>query len=216
MYKSKLFDTDKNPTTLYLVRHGESVWNTKGLLQGQKHTPENVLTKKGEAQAAKLRKTLKGIRFDAAYSSDLLRAHKTAEIVSAEHNLIVQTTQALREKSHGEHEGTSSAEYTKLFTQWAEMTDKERLRYKITDNGESPEEAMTRFILFLKEISIAQTGRTILIVTHGGVMRDFLVKLGTYSYDTLKGFANTGYIKLRCDGVEFFVDEIVGAKSSSA
>lgn len=199
-------------TTIYLVRHGESVWNVKGLLQGQQQFNDNALTEKGEAQAKNINDALKHINFKAIFSSDLLRAKRTAEIIGLERDLIVKTTDALREKAHGEYEGTNSADYLKLFTKWAEKSDKERMDYKITDKGESPREAMTRLIIFLKEISLAYKGKTVLVITHGGMMKDFLIKLGLKTYDDFRGFKNTGYIKLRSDGLEFFIDELIGLK----
>jgi broad specificity phosphatase PhoE len=197
-------------TTIYLIRHGESVWNVRGLVQGQKRINENTLTEKGETQAKAINFTLQHIHFKVIFSSDLLRAKRTAEIISIERNLLLKTTVALREKAHGEFEGTNSEDYLKLFTKWAELSDEERMSYKITEKGETPAEAMTRFIIFLKEISLAYKNEIVLVVTHGGLMRDFLVKLGKKTYDDFKGFKNTGYIKLRSNGVEFFIDEVNG------
>ena len=85
----------KNLTsTIYLVRHGETEWNTEGRLQGQK---DSFLTAKGEKQAAQTAEKLKGVKFDAIFSSDLLRAKRTAEIIKLERQLEINTTKALRE-----------------------------------------------------------------------------------------------------------------------
>jgi broad specificity phosphatase PhoE len=199
-------------TTIYLVRHGESVWNIKQLVQGHLQDTENTLTLKGEEQAKELASHLKNIQFNAVYSSDLFRAKKTADIIGMEKKLIVKTSEALREKAHGKYEGMPGEEYKELFTKWAESSDEERLNYKVTEDGETPNQAMQRFMLFLRELSLAYTNETVLVVTHGGIMRDFLIKMGLRTYDNLHGFHNTGYIKLRSDGVDFFIDEIVGDK----
>lgn len=198
--------------TIYLVRHGESVWNTKGIVQGQLNNLENTLTVNGELQAKEIAGVLKGVDFKAIYSSDLLRAHRTAEIIALETKLDVKTEEALREKSHGEYEGTESQAYLQLFTKWASLSDHERLHYKVTDNGETPAEAMKRFTVFLKEIALAHVGHTILVVTHGGMMKDFLISQQFTTYDDFPGFKNTGFIKLRCNGVQFLIDELQGLK----
>jgi broad specificity phosphatase PhoE len=199
-------------TTIYIVRHGESIWNTKSIVQGQLNNLENTLTTNGELQSREIAIALKDIYFQAIYSSDLLRAHQTAEIIALEHELEVNTNEALREKSHGEYEGTENQAYLQLFTMWASLTDHERLHYKVTESGETPAEAMKRFTLFLKEIALAHSGNAILVVTHGGIMKDFLISQRLKSYDGFAGFKNTGFIKLRCDGEKFLIDDLQGLK----
>ena len=62
---------------LYIVRHGESETNRKGLWTGWLDV---ALTDKGIADAERVRDTLRGIKFDKVYSSDLQRARVTCEI----------------------------------------------------------------------------------------------------------------------------------------
>ena len=61
-------------TTIYIVRHGETKWNVKQLMQGHKDSP---LTEKGIEQAEEIKKELKNIHFYRIFSSDLLRAKRT-------------------------------------------------------------------------------------------------------------------------------------------
>ncbi len=65
-------------TTLLLVRHGETDWNAEGRLQGHTDRP---LSDYGRRQARRLGEELEGEGLEAIYSSDLARAHETAEIV---------------------------------------------------------------------------------------------------------------------------------------
>lgn len=199
-------------TTFYLVRHGQSVWNIKKLVQGHNQSEENSLTEKGIEQAKKISQTLRDTHFDAVYSSDLLRAKRTAEIIALERKLAVKTTEQLREQRHGQHEGMPSKDFLDLFTEWETLSNEQRMDYKVSDSAESPNEAITRFILFLRELAVAYAGKTVLIITHGSMMRNFLIKLGKETYDSLRRFENTGYIIIRSEGVNFFVDEVVGAK----
>lgn len=62
---------------LYLIRHGETIWNEKGLWQGIADVP---LNEKGKDQAKKLAERLK--RVDAIYSSPLKRCLETAREIA--------------------------------------------------------------------------------------------------------------------------------------
>ena len=64
---------------LYLVRHGETSWNIERKVQGQTDIP---LTETGVRQAEKVREELKDVAFDICYCSPLMRAKRTAEIVT--------------------------------------------------------------------------------------------------------------------------------------
>ena len=63
---------------LYIVRHGETQWNTEGRLQGQADIP---LNEKGRAIARATAMGMKEIHFDAAFTSPLIRARETAQIL---------------------------------------------------------------------------------------------------------------------------------------
>lgn len=89
-------------TLVYLTRHGETVWNTKKLMQGWKDSP---LTDKGIKQAKQLAQSLSEVPFDAIYSSTSDRAVKTAEIIKGIRPLQVIQTDTLRELSFGNWEG---------------------------------------------------------------------------------------------------------------
>ena len=73
----------KKYCTIYFARHGETSWNVKKMIQGIKDIP---LNKKGEEQAMMIGEKLKNIKFDAVFSSDLIRAKRTAEIILLEKN----------------------------------------------------------------------------------------------------------------------------------
>lgn len=66
--------------TIYLVRHGETDNNKNNIIQGS--VVDMALNKKGEKQAQQGAARLKKIPFTAAFSSDLVRAKQTAEIIS--------------------------------------------------------------------------------------------------------------------------------------
>lgn len=195
--------------TIYIVRHGRTDWNDKKLVQGHTDIPLNL---EGQNSAKELAKQFRNIKFDKVYSSDLLRAKETAEIIALEHKLAVETTKALRERNFGELEGKSHAVSQEIDKLLDSLEDEIRYSYKFSSNMvmENDEEVMNRFITFLREIAVAHPGKTILVATHGGPMWMFLVKLGFYSYKGYVSVANLAHIKLESDGVVFFIKETSG------
>lgn len=89
-------------TYLYLTRHGETLWNTKKLMQGWRDSP---LTDTGINQAHHLSQRLSSVPLNAIYSSTSERAIQTAEIVNGERNLKIFKYDDLREISFGKWEG---------------------------------------------------------------------------------------------------------------
>ena len=85
-------------TTLVLVRHGETAWNAEGRIQGHLDIPLNEI---GLAQAAAVGTHLRAENFDAIYSSDLLRAYRTASPVVANPETDIVRDERLRERHLG-------------------------------------------------------------------------------------------------------------------
>ncbi len=201
----------QNFCTLYIVRHGETDWNVKKIIQGHADIP---LNKKGEAQAKELAKKLRHIKFDAIFSSDLIRAKRTAEIISLEKKLAIHTTKELRERYFGKYQGKSFAvnnEMVKLINN-LKMFSGPGLK-----EVESDENIILRITTFLKEIAVAYPKKTILVVSHGGPMRTLLIHLGFSTYDNLtEGLIdNLAYIKLKSDGKDFIIEATEGIKTMS-
>lgn len=198
---------DKNTCVMYIVRHGQTDWNIKKLLQGHTDIP---LNKTGEEQARIFGQTLKDTTFDAAFSSDLLRAQRTAEIIVLEKKVAVETTKLLRERRYGKFEG-QKAESLEEFDRLKDTLEKEaRLKHKPSPDVESDEELIGRVITFLREISVSYIGKNVLVVSHGGVMAALLRHLGrSLPHGAIN---NNAYIRLESDGVDFFVKETEGIK----
>jgi len=203
----------KNYCTIYLVRHGETEWNVKKIMQGHK---DSKLTKKGINQAKDTAKRLKKIKFDKVFSSDLGRAKKTAEIIALEHKLIVKTHKALRERSFGKYDGQKlkkfQEELKELLQKFEDLNDQEKFKYKMPYDNKSWEDVIAQFITLLREIAVAYPNKKILVVSHGAVIKFFLIHLGFATTKQLGWHAikNTAHVKLLCDGVDFFIKETFG------
>lgn len=203
--------TCDNYCHLYLVRHGQTDWNLKRMIQGHTDIP---LNKTGEKQAEELAQNLREIKFAASFSSDLLRAKRTAEIIAQEKKIAVQTTKALRERYSGVFQGRNwekDKEYRQAIDKWAAMSSKERRKHNISFAAEDNDELMRRFIPFLREIAVAYSGKNVLVVTHAGPIRIFLTKIleKVLPHGSIN---NTAYIRIDSDGVDFFLKETYGIK----
>src|SRR3990167_1331844 len=142
-------------TTFYIVRHGQSTGNINNIIQGHLDHP---LSELGKKQAKERAKSFSNIKFDLVFSSDLLRARQTAEIIVLKHKLVVSTTHSLRERYYGKFQGLSfSALPTpikKIFDQWQSLSSKEWLIHRIDDSVETGEEMLNRFMKFIRELAI--------------------------------------------------------------
>lgn len=196
-------------TTFYLVRHGQTDWNVQKKIQGQLDIPLNTM---GEQEAKQLAQHFKDIKFDLAFSSDLLRAKRTAEIIALEHKLAVQTTRLLRERHFGKLEGQPSAAFFTELKLLEKLSHEERLKYKLNENYESDEEFIARVLTFLRETAIACPNKNVLVGTHGGTLRMLLMHLGRFSYtdNDNNHINNGGYLILESDGVDFFIKKLTG------
>ena len=200
----------ENLTTLYIVRHGESDWNTQKIIQG--HNSKSALTEKGREQAQGLAEKLRDIHFDAVFSSDLLRAKQTAEIIALEKNLAVKTTELLRERNFGKYEGQpwgSDNEIIELLAKYHTLTDEQKSGIE-QDGVETNEQMLSRFITFVREIAAGYIGQTVLVITHGGIIARILVHLGWSSGLRRGSIQNAAHVKLKSDGVDFFLEEVNG------
>jgi broad specificity phosphatase PhoE len=154
-------------TRILLARHAETDWNRIGRWQGHADQP---LNETGREQAAELGRRLKGRDVVAVYSSDLRRARDTATIVGAELGIEVVQDPELREIDVGSWSGLTRSEVAERFpegyTRWQAG--------EIGHDGETREQLAARVIPAVERIAHAHPGDTVLVVTHGGVIRTLL------------------------------------------
>lgn len=149
-------------TTVYITRHGETLWNTLGIMQGWKDSP---LTEQGINQAKLLSKRLEEINFDIIFSSSCGRAFKTAEILRGAKNIKIIPKDNLREINMGHWEGLHQEDIKKIDgIELNNFWNKPHL-YK-SKKGETYLQVQERLVKELKSIVHSHKGKTILVVTH--------------------------------------------------
>ncbi|MDR3643065.1 MAG: histidine phosphatase family protein [Candidatus Doudnabacteria bacterium] len=200
-------------TTIYIVRHGETEHNLNEIMQGQSDSP---LTANGQAQAKAREEDLGPVHFDALFSSDLGRTVQTASILNINRKLALNTTKLLREKHFGIYEGRPIQHFLdenkELIEKFEKLSAEEKIKFKYHPTQENDEEVTVRMLTFLREIGATFIDHTVLVVSHGSIMRALLRHLGFATYGELPpgSLENTGYIKLETDGVDFFIKETKG------
>ncbi len=153
---------------LWLVRHGATVWNTEGRVQGWGDPP---LSETGKAQAKRLEPRLARTDFSAVYSSDLRRTTETAQLSCPGAEVRLETR--LRELNFGAWEGRTWAEVAERDADAVNTWYTEPYGNAPTD-GEAYGELKTRVQAWLG--TLPQTGR-VLAFTHGGPIRTILYGL---------------------------------------
>jgi len=165
-------------TRIIAVRHGETDWNVATRMQG--HT-DIALNATGQWQARQVALALADEPVACIYSSDLIRAHATAQAI-AEHTRNdaarnVQLQPGLRERGFGMFEGHT---YADIETLWPE--DSRRWKQREPDfappGGESPAQVMERVERTITALAAQHLGTQIVVVAHGGVL-DMLYRLAT-------------------------------------
>lgn len=156
---------------LYLIRHGQSVANEKGIIQGRKEFPLSDLGKKqgkllGDFFAAK--------SIDFIYSSDLQRAYKTALYISKQQPLEVIPWDKLREIGLGPLEGRTRQEIT---LQYPEVKEATSILTTGIEGTESVAEITLRCQYVLEQLLAGHERHRIALVSHGGFISIFLMYL---------------------------------------
>lgn len=144
---------------IYFIRHGETAYNREGRVQGHLDIP---LNEKGIKQAELARDESRDLKIDLIYSSPLLRARKTAEIINEKHNVKIVFDDRLKELHMGTVQGKTISDCSKDEIEYA-FTNPEK------NNGETLEHLCDRVELVMREIEALN--KDVLIVSHGGVYK---------------------------------------------
>ena len=158
---------------LYLVRHGETLWNLESRFQGWSDIP---LSHKGEAQAAEIREKLKNVNFDAVYSSSLVRARRTAEIVVEGRGMEVTPIENFKEHGIGELDGLKEHEIKEQYPGALEQLRDDPANFRVP-GGETLQEVQDRGWPELLKLAEKHEGETILLVAHHSMNKSLILKM---------------------------------------
>ena len=150
----------------YLIRHGETDWNRKGLYTGQSDIP---LNNNGRMQAQQTATDLQKLQPSIIYSSDLQRAVETAQIISQTLHVPIFLDNRLREIHQGEWEGLHEMEIKTRF--------EEEFRSRLEDplsvappGGETIGDVLVRVSGAVKDMLKQHPTKKITVVAHGVVL----------------------------------------------
>jgi probable phosphoglycerate mutase len=180
------------PTTILVARHADATYETK-------HWADEggSLTDDGRSQAARLAVRLRPRGVSHIYTSTMARAVQTAEIAAARLDVGVTTREGLREFSVGSFEGSRADDpFAPVYAEWLAGRLDERL-----PGGETGAELRHRMHHALFEIADRHPGRTVLAVSHGGLMRLTLPLILTDEpADPPDRLGNCAVVELTTDG----------------
>lgn len=150
---------------VYLIRHGRTEWNDKGLLQGWADSP---LTEKGIDGAKRTGKALADIPFAACYSSELKRAQDTANYIIGERAIPHFHHQGLNELNFGKWEGKAISDLLEN-DEYLALRDRPKAYQPLENQGETMEQFYQRVTNAFWQIVEDHQGKNenILIVAHG-------------------------------------------------
>lgn len=144
---------------LYLIRHGETLFNQRRKIQGWCDSP---LTKNGIDQAKRAKKVLENINFDHFYTSTAERCCDTLEIITSQPYTRLK---GLKERFFGTFEGESEDLNPPL--------DQYDTMFPLFD-GETTDEVRSRMVNTLTDIMNKEDHQTVLAVSHAGACLTFL------------------------------------------
>ncbi|MGE5544906.1 MAG: histidine phosphatase family protein [Bacillota bacterium] len=152
---------------LILVRHGSTIWNAEGRYQGTIDIP---LSDQGRREARMVAERLRNEDIKAVYSSNLIRARETAEIIASPHGLPVKVIPELGEINFGDWEGLTAQEIKDRFGEDAYRTWLTDPVNADISRGDHITEFAERVVQGFNQIIQAHPEDTVVIATHGGAL----------------------------------------------
>lgn len=154
--------------SFYFLRHGETDWNRRGIMQGFTDIP---LNETGRAQARAAVDLFAGLPIDRIVASPLMRAHETAKIVNEKLQKPITLCEGLRERHFGAFEGKAAAEIEKLKEELGlQGLPPEENGYPCPPGAESYEIFKARIVESLNT-ALHGHAENVLFVCHGGIYR---------------------------------------------
>jgi 2,3-bisphosphoglycerate-dependent phosphoglycerate mutase len=193
---------------ILLIRHGETDWNRAERIQGMEDIPLNALgLAQAEAVAAELGKIVVGEA--QMVSSDLVRTRETAKPIIDATALSARFDARLRERHFGVWQG-------KTYGEWREMDAAGAARHAAGDldygpeGGETAQQFFNRSVNAVTDLAIACDEKTLVIVTHGGVVSSLYRHSQGLGAQSARDWSvpNASISEWRFDGVNFYNERI--------
>lgn len=162
-------------TRIIAVRHGETDWNVDARIQGQL---DIQLNDTGRWQARRVGDALSGEALTTVYSSDLGRAHATAQAIADAAGVAVVAHPGLRERHFGMFEGKTFDEIHQTWPDHAQNWRKRIPEWEPPEGGESLLQLRERVTRTVGDLASRHAGEQIAVVAHGGVL-DALYRVAT-------------------------------------
>lgn len=163
----------ERPDRIFVVRHGESVWNKTKRISGQL---DPALSEAGLAQGQRLCNALSEVRLDAIYTSTLSRSIETAAPTAHRHGLTSRACHWLDEQSFGSLQGRYRDDRDPVALALWNERGANVLRFQ-PPGGETYDDLERRVTAGLRQLCEHQVGRTVLIVGHRNSNRPLLAAL---------------------------------------
>lgn len=185
---------------LYLIRHGQTPSNVRGLLDTG--APGPGLTELGQEQAQALPGALEGAGIESLYASTLVRTQLTAAPLAEALGLEVAVRDGLREIGAGDLEMAGDAESVRTYLTTVFSWSREGLDRGVPGSGETGRDVLERFDAVLQEILNSGT-TTAAVFSHGAMIRAWAgarcANL-TAEHTAREGLGNTGVVVVEGDG----------------
>lgn len=156
---------------ILLVRHGETDWNREHRIMGAEAIPINV---NGRRQAKELRQAIQGLDIDAVYTSPILRAKETAQILFQGRSLVLQDDDRLVEVNYGDWTGRTFEEirrdpgYIPYYL---------RMETPIAPNGDTLQQVQERAMDFFQDVQVNCADQTVVVVSHADWIKCMLMQI---------------------------------------
>lgn len=192
-------------TYLYLVRHGQTDLDKKGILHS---TMDCGLNEKGESEAKLLANVLSHHPISCVYSSNLRRALETAKPIAKACKCEVRTEKSLSEKKLGKAEGMHISEYQNIFMdallRHSEMNFYERLFNKIVDDSESHIDLAERILPTIHALCEQHPDEHLVIVTHDWVLKILMILIGKFDESSIE-IESGAVVEMKGNGKELAI-----------
>lgn len=173
---------------LVIVRHGQSEYNKANIFTGWLDVD---LTEEGVAEALQAGRLLKDYKFDEAFSSKLIRANRTLDIILKEigqTDIPITRSEKLNERMYGDLQGKNKDEAREEFGE--EQVHIWRRSFDIAPpGGESLKDTLERVTPYFEKVIEPELrkGKNIIIIAHGNSLRSLIMKLENIAPENIVG-----------------------------